>query len=899
MQPTNVLPSTPEVNEETSKISSPSSHNTEYTDAPTKKLKSQSLPRETDSKQMHAFNESNKSSSCTDSTEIIKTPQKTTIYVNKNISKSHDFDKSISGATNITIAPLTDTPQKKSSEDSSLIKKFWHRNTKKQKEEEGALKGDDELEEHGDEIMEHKSILQINSPESADILVKRPKTGPAARQRVVPKDIEEPIKERASIIIGQTPPVEVAVKPVTKPIPIARTTVQSSPARVFIHKSQEDLISKPTEAEIKAHSISPPKTSWQEQHQLKGPKICGLSPLQQKIADMASDSPSKKKSNMGKSNSFRIFTTENTSFSNLEKANNLPSLPNLTQSSTEDEQEESIQFSSLTEQYTVKKRLSQEGISEIGKPQPRFEINDYNLIKQRKENGVEIVGVLKKKNIVVKGAEELPQASAATAGTNISQIEENIDKLMKSSVITMLKNANSIEKEDDDIDMEVIETPSTPEKIPNNESPKPAVRSVFKKLELNETEVALREKRVSSVLERFEAKFTPEAKSKHPIKQIKSEIVDELQHKSEFKEPKPPKPPTTVRVATKVANENVTEPAPSSPTKIPISSFEEAEPRRSVIGDNDDRKVILQRRTSVSEERLKFERRISGGSNEEPATKFERKKSQSEEGLDIQKVTKKQNNISDDDETHVILRKKSNDSDSNKKDDTPELMKVFARRSLKIHVDDDDNAQENNQQKLGNSMDSDKENQSSSEEKLDKITQNTSQNISNNQNNNISTNSSINAKTSSTNGIKEKDDNVIPDPEIQRKSNLLAPKPFGTPSRFSNVVKYRNSTAFTDVRKNLQQKASSNNNTTGNGGTNTSTINASSNSQDVKNNNSNNNNNITNNNNNNTTNVRHTIGAPLNDATKKIDSGGSEEIEFKGILQRRAEWEKRAKEGFK
>lgn len=827
-------------------------------------------------------------------------------------------------ATNITISGTTSTltsSQKKSSDDTSLIKKFWSRSVKKQKDDEiDVIEAEDEQEEHVSECMEHKSILQINTSTdtTTDIHVKshRPKSGPAARQRVVPQEIEEPIKERASIFVGQKPAVEViAAKPVTgtKPIPIARTHISTSPARVFVHKSQEDLLSKSYEKEIKSHSISPPKTSWQEQHQLKAPKICGLSSLQQKISNMETDSPSKK-ANVPKSNSFRVYTTSSmTHDSNLEK-NNLPSLPNLSKIIDDEEllsvrSDEPLKFSSLTEHYTEKKRVSQEKLSEIGKQ--KFEINDYNLVKHKKESGVEIVGVLKKKSIVLKGSEELSHTGGSSNTTNISQIEENIDKLMKSSVVTMLKNASF---EDDDVKMEVIDSSSdgslTPESLKSPSKEGSTSPSSSQKFEMKETEVVFREKRVSSVLEQFEAKMSPELKAKPPINKVKCEASEEVV-KVELRETKPPKPPTSFRISPKAVAETTTE-APASPVKTHNATFQETEPRRSIIGDNDDRKVILQRRTSVSEERLKFERRISGGPSDD--LKCERKKSQSDEDLDVKPKdtalnspgNKKSAHTSDDDEAPVVtMRKKSNErifGESVKNDETPELMKVFARRSQKIQLDDDDNVQVQEIKKLiaAHNVDSDKENQSSSEEKLDKITQNGSNattngattTVTNNINNNSVPTSNKQATSSviSTNGgIKESNnENVIP---VDAKTNLVTPKPFGTPSRFSNVSNYRNSTTFIEARnKSLQSKTlSSNNNVTTTTTPTTVTSNTTTTkalTQDVKNNNS--------------TNIRHTIGAIVNEKIDtKIDTKEPEEIEFKGILQRRAEWEKRAKEGFK
>uniref|UniRef100_A0A336KV59 CSON000024 protein n=1 Tax=Culicoides sonorensis TaxID=179676 RepID=A0A336KV59_CULSO len=900
----NVLPSTPEVNEENLKHAA---SNSDITSTPTKKLKSQSLPREADSKQMFAF--SSKTS------EIIRTPQKTTIYVNKNISKSHDFDKPAS-ATNIIVSGNSSSVLKKTDENSSLIKKFWNRNVKKHKDEEiDVMEAEDEQEERVSDCMEHKSILQINTEMTTDIPVQsRPKSGPAARQRVVPKEIEEPIKERASIVVGQKPPVESKtvnkLQTSSKPIPITRTHLGNNQTRINVHKSEEDLLSKSYEKEIKAHSISPQKTSWQEQHQLiKTPKIIGLSSLQQKVSNMSSESPTKK-GNVPKSNSFRVFSTSTniTSDSNLEK-NNLPSLPNLNKISDESDNltiiEEPLKFSSLTEHYTVKKGLSQEKLSDIGKQ--KFEINDFNLVKHKKDTGVEIVGVLKKKNIVLKGAEDLSQSTVSSNTTNISQIEENIDKLMKSSVVTMLKNASF---EEDDIKMELIDTSSsegsiTPE---STKSPvKEVISSTTKSSDVIEKAVVLREKRVSSVLEQFEAKRNPEIKAKPAVKITKPETKngEENVPKVELRESKPPKPPTSFRISPKNIPDTTSVETPSSPVKTHNSNFEETEPRRSIIGDNDDRKVILQRRTSVSEERLKFERRISGGA---PDDKLERKKSQSEEELDIisSQNNKKASNTSDEDEAPVVtLRKKSTEKlsvENGKKDDTPELMKVFARRSLKIQLDDDDNihVQEIKKIAAANNVDSDKENQSNSEEKLDKITSNTNNQSSNTTsvttNNNLPTtvptsqnnkSNSVNNTTSSvvnpkvTTGIKANNENVI-----DSKTNLVTPKPFGTPSRFSNVSNYRSSNTFIETRnKNIQLKTLTNNNINNNatGSPQSNITSTAKGKEDVKNNNN-----------------RHTIGATvIENTSKNIEADEPEEIEFKGILQRRAEWEKRAKEGFK
>ncbi|KAL5287474.1 hypothetical protein ACFFRR_008396 [Megaselia abdita] len=91
----------------------------------------------------------------------------------------------------------------------------------------------------------------------------------------------------------------------------------------------------------------------------------------------------------------------------------------------------------------------------------------------------------------------------------------------------------------------------------------------------------------------------------------------------------------------------------------------------------------------------------------------------------------------DEKENPVILRKKSfvlnltqsNSMISVRDDATPELMKVFARRSLKVKDEDIQNMNlELNQSKQVPNVDSDKENQSASDEKLDKLVKNDAEN---------------------------------------------------------------------------------------------------------------------------------------------------------------------------
>ncbi|XP_023297113.2 serine-rich adhesin for platelets [Lucilia cuprina] len=199
--------------------------------------------------------------------------------------------------------------------------------------------------------------------------------------------------------------------------------------------------------------------------------------------------------------------------------------------------------------------------------------------------------------------------------------------------------------------------------------------------------------------------------------------------------------------------------------KMPAETLENNNNNNNNTAGSNTNSLSLQerRRLFMNEERNKMERKME-------EIRFERKKSLSEE------VSKKSSTLKCDGEqkevinkdlspvdSSVILRKKSfassvhslngnsvnggsngsssssssSSNSSNKDDATPELMKVFARRSLKIKDEDLDkmlntnNANSNvsapqtlkkfNSPCSNPSVDSDKENQSASDEKLDKL----------------------------------------------------------------------------------------------------------------------------------------------------------------------------------
>ncbi|XP_075165312.1 uncharacterized protein LOC142237787 isoform X2 [Haematobia irritans] len=186
--------------------------------------------------------------------------------------------------------------------------------------------------------------------------------------------------------------------------------------------------------------------------------------------------------------------------------------------------------------------------------------------------------------------------------------------------------------------------------------------------------------------------------------------------------------------------------------------FKLPEPRISVTEENSCNSLSLQERRRLFMSETKVEKKVED-------LKFERKRSINEE-LSRKSVMKSESMEEKESPTEngVILRKKSFASSSshlsmngntlssstntsttnittnlNKNDPTPELMKVFARRSLKIKDEDLDKMLNNpiasstpstlqtakkfttSNSTSNPSVDSDKENQSASEEKLDKL----------------------------------------------------------------------------------------------------------------------------------------------------------------------------------
>lgn len=141
-----------------------------------------------------------------------------------------------------------------------------------------------------------------------------------------------------------------------------------------------------------------------------------------------------------------------------------------------------------------------------------------------------------------------------------------------------------------------------------------------------------------------------------------------------------------VNTSRKASMESVTA-TPTEPLPVPAESKIPNNLKSDCVNADKLADEFSERKGSVSEEKAKIERRLS---------------------------------IADE---KSVIRKKSiptaqtNSKGSNKEDNTPELMKVFARRSMKLK-DDDDEVVHKSESQSSMVTDSDKENQSSSHEEL-------------------------------------------------------------------------------------------------------------------------------------------------------------------------------------
>ncbi|XP_059608635.1 uncharacterized protein LOC132256312 [Phlebotomus argentipes] len=696
-----------------------------------------------------------------------------------------------------------------------------------------------------EERQEEMKKLSNGSMENVGERVKmrQPRTGAASRQRIQPKDLSfsPEVSRSTKICIGDG----AEMPKVCDYLPRSEPKI-SSTEKLFAKSLSQGISVKcrDTVTPIRGNDedpdamAPPPKVVWPDSCKSDG------------MAKTVDVRKSPRRKSVEKSKSFRFYSENDP---DKLSQSHLPSLPDLSLTAFDDKTSLGTRRNSL--KYT---------------PSMKFEINDNNLVKPKEELH-HFEGNSCGKNIILT-------PNKMGNATNISQIEENIDKLVKSTFVTVLK------------------------KSPNNctEVVEAKIRHTSVRDASDDVES------VDAVKNRRSAAFVTEDDPKVPeFMKIQLNRVDSTRPKSHVVLSKNVKEDSTRRHSTEILDTTkvpvATAEEKKSPVKVspivsptktaPKRGFPESEPviARTTEALNEVKTLIAERRLSVSDEKAKIERRLSVSDD----SKNERNTRKSSEDSGTICSTRK---ASSDDENIVVLRKKSSSS-STKEDNTPELMKVFARRSLKLK--DTDEMQLYDQLEKGSigktpksaNVDSDKENQSSSEEKLDRLAKVEPQIVAVTNGNYTKPPSgreksgSIEEKATSPKKCAESCDNY-------RKSSLITPKPFATnsPNRFSGTaLNYRSTpTTFHDIRKSL--------------GVAMTTLEATSQANQANINN-NNNNSISNgvcNNNNPTTNGRHTIAAPQSVTTDENTDASEEDIcEFKGILQRRAEWEKRAKDACK
>lgn len=963
------------------------------------------------------------------------------LSVNKSLSKSFDFNKS--ERTHTISVHNTDTLLEPKSDDNGFFKRLLNRSTKKKK-------GSDET----DEMHTETQLLQNDIDDSVPIEVKpelpklivetkpyespsiscsplntylpldlseskpkpslpktdKPRSGPAARQRVLPQEISISPKPDLSILstndqtaaaiaaessvteklppkspkkspsthdnaAGATKTFGYSPKPINKivfsglvtaseskteeddpPPPIPASPYECRYIKAYHYRSDERLIPKFKQrnfGEDTFHSLSPPKAyppdEWTNR---TSSKLSGILSKIDSKTDVLTESPRRKA--VEKSKSFRVYTENFADKQMLSNVNNMPSLPDLSL----DRKIDKPKF------LSVKPDLGRSFREITRSTDSKFEINDNNLMRPRDDDHLRSsVALAHRKNIIVETSKS--PTSLTTGLQNITQIEDNIDKIMKSSFVTVLKKSstsdlmeiksksnvsitsiNSMADEfgvgagldvwtiDKDIDTSTPNSPATPpgRKFaiePTAPSSEIGRLPEFLKIHLNRTDATAAVRPKSHMVLTRNQKDVQETESDKKLqRRFSSESLEFAEDaKNATLPPSSSSSPSQSKfnkidgASLTKSTESVSSIAPKSPTKgsfsptLMTSSMSDIRKTATTNAGHSgatephQRGVIIERRKSVSDEKLKFERKI------EEAKAAERvKRPLTFAAIDDAKLSQDIRKASMDDENTVVVLRKKSFSQSNSinktstaggKEDTPELMKVFARRSLKLKDSDDFHVYDTQAEKMiktkSLNLDSDKENQSSSEEKLDKLNTKAEAAIvqakvaANNNNNN------------SSNALKPKEN----DEKVQRKENeaakiefrrncIVTPKPmFVGPNKLA--ANYRNTTAAPFVDSHKMYTATVTSSTTG-----------LANLLSESNNNSTGNVINGNGNNNNNNNVRHTIngggggssvvphaiaGAVSGECSNKLNS--SDESEFKGILQRRAEWEKRAKEALK
>ncbi|XP_016929304.3 serine-rich adhesin for platelets isoform X1 [Drosophila suzukii] len=669
----------------------------------------------------------------------------------------------------------------------------------------------------------------------------KPKSGPAARQRYLPKEL------------GAMPPVE------KLPSGNDVTNLLSKSSRGN-DTFQSTTLVREQQTKVESSSSS---TSTATHFERKA-KIVGLSAFQQKLSrssdsvgqhssssnslETSTDEPSplyyeeKQRKTVEKSRSFRNYEDEPVDSTSVH--NNMPSLPDLSLS------------------FRVPAYYKQTPQSPCSPMSPNakcvslgFEINDNKLLQARAESTGQLPSVVKTSPQKTMATTKLIVSSPGTA--NISQIEQNIDLIVKSPMVSVLRKsgnvAEKLPKEPStptkqrpkllDLGAKITapaanptpspaspltksaklsnSPPTSPAKGQNSSSSSNSRRNSsnvevtgepeFMKIQLNRVDQArLHNKANHLVLAKNLKSPTERSQSSDDLsfRRTSSENlagIEIVEHPVQVKPLSPVVRPTTlepslgrqlrsvsansVRTSYGSSSEGLATPVtpattPSTPksnglpksnpitprsgkeAKEPVSPREPAKSNRLSLEER-KRLFLSEERSKVAEQRRKSitKTEVTPSASAPPTPSVIPTSPAIPVVTPVASPTTPETceingNMGSPTSNPVVLRKKSfascNGNPSPSKDDpTPELMKVFARRSLKVKDDDVVTLPQVQAQPLppapvtttskklqssggsgGQSVDSDKENQSNSEEKLDKLATKSESQVTHHPNNN-------------------------------------------------------------------------------------------------------------------------------------------------------------------
>ncbi|XP_030246144.1 uncharacterized protein LOC115565232 [Drosophila navojoa] len=630
----------------------------------------------------------------------------------------------------------------------------------------------------------------------------KPKSGPAARQRYLPKELGAGLD---------------------KPLPTSDSDVTN-----LLSKSSRGNDTFQSTALVREQAQLRAEASVT--HFERKPRIVGLSAFQQKLSrssdsmgqhssssnslETSTDEPSplyyeeKQRKTVEKSRSFRNYQEErHVASESTAMHSNMPSLPDLSISFRVPPAYYKQPHSQQQQQQQESPRSPMSPISPNGKcVSLGFEINDNKLLQARAES----TGKLASGQAKVSPQRSSTLLVPSPGPANISEIEQNIDLIVKSPMVSLLRKSGAVGEQKSPQRPKVLELKQTtatssaagspaspvtksPPSTPGKGAPrasKDEAEPEFMKIQLNRVDPAQLHSKANHLVLAKNVKLSPatptersqssddltmrrlsaeSASSIHIVERPTKPLSSSANSPASPAQPSPSisqPAPAELRLAKQQraasanslrasyvssssscscsggSSELLTTPGTpkSSGTRPAAEAVEQEKANGNRLSLEERKRLFLNEEKTQAERKLTERKKLIGEATPPvtPTTPV------TPSGPDASNGNGNGNG--------VVLRKKSfasanGNSNANanvnanvnangdvnstgQEDATPELMKVFARRSLKVK-DDDVVAMAQvavaNHKKMCNgsqSVDSDKENQSNSEEKLDKLTPN-------------------------------------------------------------------------------------------------------------------------------------------------------------------------------